>query len=288
MYINIFNKKIKIRDRYCAHNNAKRGDEVKKPYINLYVQITNACNMRCNFCCAVNNTYVSFNVDKFKKVILEIIKTVDLQKISFTGGEPTLFVDLLNELALFVKTVSPNTFVVINTNGFALEKINHKLFDSIALSRHHYENKQNDILFGKETISMDRIIGFPALEKIHLSCNLIKGYIDNVDQIIAYLHHAANLGIYDVGFVTLMDIGGFSSDNRIEFKNTGILNDNRFFRIHTWKDNNRCECYNFTYFIDETKYIYFYARQVLLSTNDSNIIFDGESLRLGFNKEIII
>jgi hypothetical protein len=86
-----------------------------------------------------------------------------------------------------------------------------------------------------------------------------------------------------------MDIGGFSSEHRVEFKDTGVLNSPMFYRIHQWNNKETCECYNLAYFGKESDYIYFYARQVMSvgNSNDNNVIFDGQHLRKGFGGEMI-
>ena len=296
MSINIFGKQIRIKERYCARDNRLCGDRVRDPYINLYVQMSYDCNLNCKFCCAKNNKNCAFNLYKFKEVIQEVISKIELRKISFTGGEPLINSQLLLSSADYIKRVSPNTFTVVNTNGFRFPDFNafklnrfKQLFDSIALSHHHYDNETNNEIFVGTAIDDEQIKKL-SLGNLHLSCNLIKGYIDSADEVIKYLEHAIDIGAKDVGFVTLMDIGGYSSKHRVLFQDTGVLSDDRFYRTQTWRNNSCCECYNLVYMREDGEHIHFYARQVLdndNNNNSSNLVFDGQNLREGFNGPII-
>lgn len=53
--------------------------------------------------------------------------------------------------------------------------------------------------------------------KIHLTCNLIRGIVDSEKAVIAYLEKAKSLGVYDVGFVSLMKVNKFCEDNHVDF-----------------------------------------------------------------------
>jgi molybdenum cofactor biosynthesis enzyme MoaA len=293
MRLNLFNSEIIVRDNYCACNGASCGQKVESPYINLYVQLTDVCNARCSFCVAKNNPHVNFDTDKFAAVIDELMRKLTIRKISFTGGEPTAAPALLNWCAEYIRQISPHTSIVVNTNGSRIKTINPELFNSIALSRHHFNDNVNRVIFHANVPDAGDIACFGDLlkSKIHLSCNLIKRHIDSADQIAKYLDHAIDIGITDIGFVALMDIGGYSSDNRISISNSGMLDDSRFFRTLTWNDEDKCECYNFSYFGSGSSVAHFYARQVLMcngNTSLSNLVFDGQHLKDGFGSNAII
>ena len=97
----------------------------KKVYINL----TNACTNNCVFCIrtikddvvGANLFLSSENVDA-KDVIaqLEAMKEKLSSEIIFCGyGEPMLKLDVLKEVAKYIKEHYPNTIIRVNTNGHA-------------------------------------------------------------------------------------------------------------------------------------------------------------------------
>lgn len=292
MQINLFGKQIRSRENYCICNNASCAQKVESSYINLYVQLTDICNARCGFCVAKNNPHNDFSIDRFAALIDEILRSSNLRKVSFTGGEPTVEADILNWCANYIKKVSPNTKTVVNTNGSRIDKINAELFDSIALSRHHYDDDFNKSVFKTVIPTASKIRGLleSTKSRLHLSCNLIRGGVDNADEVAAYLNHASELGVTDVGFVSLMDIGGESSEKRVTIDDSGILDDSRFFRTLSWRDEDSCKCYNLSYFAENGSVVRFYVRQVIKNNGDANLstlVFDGYNLRRGFNTEII-
>lgn len=86
----------------------------------LYINITNACNTDCPFCCMYsgtnNNGYMSF--DTFKSIVDSCQGDFELQ---LEGGEPLLHKDIF----LFIEyAISTNRCrkVIILTNGLELQK----------------------------------------------------------------------------------------------------------------------------------------------------------------------
>ena len=96
MIVKIFDTEINLRDKCCQMDNEPIRP-VNDAYINLYTLITNKCNANCKFCCA-SKKEGCFNVFKFKQAIKEINKSARINKISFTGGEPTLLPGLKDKL----------------------------------------------------------------------------------------------------------------------------------------------------------------------------------------------
>lgn len=71
----------------------------KNPYANLYVDLTERCNMDCNFCYNPERSKSDLDFDYFAEVCARLPRPVDWR---FLGGEPTLnkrFFDLI-EVAL--------------------------------------------------------------------------------------------------------------------------------------------------------------------------------------------
>jgi len=285
MIVKLFDTDIELRNHYCSLNGLQPS-EIEKPYINLYVQFK-GCNADCKFC-EYKNLGHSFNVEKFKKVLKQLTEQIEVRKISLTGGEATInknFYDVVDIVSKY------DSFLVVNTNGANLkelyEKDYTKEFDSIALSRHHYDDDKNNDVLCFDALSRNDL-EIMKLKNLHLSCNLQKDYINSKEEIYKYIDFAADINCDDVGFVSLMKINDYSKEQFIDFDNLN-LEFERYYKIKEWKFEDSCKCNNFLYLNKDGKVVKVYNRSNLKQTSViSNLIFDGENLKTGFNGKIII
>ena len=292
----IFGKAIKLKSAYCSLN-GQAPESVKEPYANLYIQLK-GCNANCKFCtfkCVAKD----FNFDKFDKVLNELKSNVRINKISITGGEPTYDLGKLYRIADIVREKVPECFFVVNTNGYQLFDLykygKSELFDSISLSRHHYDDETNNDILGFNSISSRIIKVIQTLfwkqkDKLHLSCNLIKGYIDSEQEVYKYLEHASKLKIFDVGLVSLMKINDFCKNNFIDIYDLKLDKKN-IFNTKTWNFENSCSCKNYLYIPEKggNEAVKLYHRCFHLTHEVSNtLVFDGENLKIGFDGETLI
>lgn len=290
--VKIFNKEIKFRDHYCQLDDSQPL-KVREPYTNVYVSLTNSCNALCKFCCnEVNkNNYTNFNFKKFQEIINHINDKMNIHKCSFTGGEPTLQINQLFNCLEFIKETNNNIFTVINTNGTHLDELKNMLplINSIALSRHHYNDDINFKIFQNKLVpTTNDIANFPDKTKLHLSCNLMKDYIGTPEEVIKYLEWVSTTGCDDVGFVSLMTANKYCKEQFIDFKDLDFENTNSVFITKSWNYQNLCRCRNYNYIAQNAEIIDVYARYYVNSKYSGNaLVFDGEYLRLGFNGEII-
>lgn len=125
--------------------------------------------------------------------------------------------------------------------------------------------------------------------KWHLSCNLIKGYIDSREEIYKYLEFANKIGIRDVGFVGLMPENRYCTDKFVNFDLLNVESD-RFIKTADWKRENICHCSNYKYLTEDHHVIDVYHRHASCGSYESsgfNFTFDGKYFRQGFTGEII-
>lgn len=291
MQVKIFDKTITLRDYYCQLDNYLPSP-IEYPYINMYVLLTNKCNAKCKFCCNQNTKDVPFHMEKFQYVIQELSKHLNIRKVSFTGGEPTLHTETLGKCLHFIKETNPDIFTVINTNGTNIQEFIplHNNINSIALSRHHYLDDVNQKIFNNPFVPTTEILkGFPHKEILHFSCNLMKSYIGNKEEVVRYLEEASKIGCTDIGFVSLMNVNDFCKDEFIDFKDLNFEQFEDVFITKNWNNENKCRCRNYVYVAKNAEVVRVYARYYISSDyNGSNFVFDGENLRLGFNGEIIV
>lgn len=289
MNITIHNKTITLRDCYCSKDGLPPS-MIDVPYVNLYVQMM-GCNAKCKFC---NQTPAyKFNLDAFTKVLQILSKSVSVRKISFTGGEPCRDLTLLHKAYQIALDALPQVFRVISTNGTNLSSVLASTIgdtvNSIALSRHHFDDAKNRELMSFDAPSADVIRSVAHNNKIHLSCNLVKGYIDSWEQVHNYLEWVNQMGMDDVGFVLLMPYNEFCKENRVDLLDLSPING--MFCNMQWNRDNVCACKNYLYVPKDyqDRVIKVYCRTVKKPcAADNLLVFDGENLRHGFGGEIII
>jgi len=193
------------------------------PNVNLYVDMTSACNCRCNFCIA----RVSFD-RRVKPVSSEWLEyaldvcAVASPSVQITGGEPTLFPRELMELVAVVNRRRPRR-PVINTNGKNLAQVSAGLRNSaiehVNISRHHYNDTTNAQIMGDFAISSDELArGIrPIQDRVRIQCNMLDHQIDTYDEVmqfIAYCYH--KLGVRNISFAQLTPLpSGSYYDRRI-------------------------------------------------------------------------
>lgn len=285
----LFGTTINLRSEHCIKDNSGEVYRVSEPYTNIYVRLRNDCNAKCKFC-EFRGNQEKFNLDKFKFVLKEIRKTMKINKVSFTGGEPTLDIQLLSSAIEVARQIEKDSFVVVNTNGVNLHKLVGLDINSIAMSRHHYLNEKNNELLGFNAPTKTDIRAFPNKSILHLSCNLVKGYIDSEEEIINYLEFCNEVGVDDVGLVSLMKINDYCTDHHIDFNDLDFSGHSNILRNRTWNNHDCCRCANYIYASKvDANIVKMYSRYYVKANNvESQLVFDGENLKDGFNGKIII
>lgn len=289
-YIKLFGKKVKVRSHLCTKD-GKKGVEIEEPYVNIYVKIADKCNANCLFCTFRDiDEKFRFNYRKFFRIIEEIRQNAYINKVSFTGGEPTTRPLTLLKCIKHIKERCSKTFIIVNTNGYKLSYLDGvDEINSISLSRHHYDDKTNCSIFKTKVISGETLAAFGNKHKIHFSCNLIKGLVDRRKEIVMYLEAAAALGIHDVGFVTLMKVNHFCKRKHVDFKNI-VFDGEDLIQNQERNLGSTCRCRNYLYLPQKgTKTIKIYSRYYVDKEANigSNLVFDGKHLRTNFGGQII-
>lgn len=292
--VEIFGRKIPLRTHYC-NIFGKENSEVDEPYVNLYVR-SKFCNAKCKFCTFAEDAS-NYNESKYIEVLKEISSKIKIQKIAFTGGEPTLYWDKFKSAVNIAKEMVPDANLTMNTDGFRLQKLFEdpisELFTNIHISRHHFNDKLNNEIFGTITPTSEDLKW--AQEKannkdqIQLSCNLIKGYIDDKDLMYKYLEWTNSLEINNVGFVSLMPVNQYSRENYIGYNMKSLISE-RFNVTKQWSYKESCECTNYVYIPENLRRMIRVYHKNTYRPFDINetIIFDGENVKLGFDGEIIV
>ena len=279
MRINGFN----FRDVGCIVNGIRKESCGSKPAVNLYVVVTRQCNASCKFC-TFRGSCATIDIDKFRETIDYILSFCDIDTVHFTGGEPSFNIGIIQEICKIVKNRCTLIKTSCNTNGIYLEELgNIEELDNIALSRHSVHDIENFELFRTDSVpDLIRLQDFKYKDKLHLSCNLIKGYIDSKSRVLEYLDFAGDIvGCCDVGFVGLMSVNEWCKNYYIEMPSM----DGVFLSRHSEDVENNilyCKCSNWLYQTKELHFVSAYYRHVLCSRSDGGcFVYENNLLRQG-------
>jgi MoaA/NifB/PqqE/SkfB family radical SAM enzyme len=293
--IELFGKEIKLRTHSC-HLFDEPAQEVEEPFINLYVR-TKFCNAKCEFCTYAEDAS-KYSETRYREVLEEISSKIKIRKIAVSGGEPTLYWDNFKSITNLSKEYAPDAELSMNTDGLRwLQLFNdpiHKEYDYIQLSRHHYDDAINDEIFKCKTPTIDDIKAVIDLQthphQIQFRCNLIKGYVDSKEEVFKFLDWTNEIGVNDVGLVSLMPVNEYSKEKYIYFHIKELIGDN-FILSKEWKRyGGACECFNYVYLPEENfrQPMRVYHKNTFKPSDiTETLVFDGQNLRIGFDGEII-
>ncbi|EKQ56999.1 MULTISPECIES: radical SAM protein [unclassified Clostridium] len=143
-----------------------------KKFKKVYIEITNVCNLNCNFCPKTSRELKFMDRESFEYIIKSIRSYTDYVYLHLMG-EPFLN----KELQKFLNICGENFLKVnLTTNGTLINEVKEILINSKALrqvniSLHSFEANENNIDFNEY---IDNIIGFvkEATEKTNIICSL--------------------------------------------------------------------------------------------------------------------
>lgn len=143
-------------------------DESVNFFINVGLQVTRRCNLRCIYCSDAD-AIPDASLSVIKKIVDRLVKG-GLKRISITGGEPFLRKDL-GQILKYIK--ERNVTITLSTNGMCLDEARLKkikpYIDNIRFSLRGTKRFHNQITgdarsFDKtvEAISISRSLGLPV------------------------------------------------------------------------------------------------------------------------------
>ncbi len=289
--IEIFGHTVPISSHVCSSFGAPP-TPVTDPYVNLYVRLTSLCPASCAFCVAHGDDSRQFDHDGFKIALAEIYGKAWIKKVAITGGEPTLRIGDLEEVVRTIKSLDPGIVVDLNTNGYHLGSLGFDTLDnlgSISLSRHHWDDSMNSTTFGRRSslFSTQDIRWFSHKHKLHLRCNLIRGFVDSKDAVLEYMRTFATIGVHDFGFVALMPLNDYCQMYSVTPQEIGLMGGlpGSLLTKHWDKPSGSCSCRNFVMdVLGNGMPVRYYTRYESKPETcvASSLVWDVNSLTLGF------
>ena len=123
---------------------------------------------------------------------------------------------------------------------------------------------------------------------MNVSCNLIKGYIDNTTEAAKMLDFAIDLDIPRIGFVALMKVNEYCRKNFVDIESIEWNEIPHVYFTKSMKRGADCKCSNYLYNKD-LKVLEVYMRNYANPQYcESSLVYDGEYLRQGFHEDNII
>ena len=293
MLVEFYGKQIAVKEFDCSLGTLN--PERISPFVNLFVKVTNGCNARCLFCSNADAkpTNKTFDIDKLEDIVLKLKEqSIKVNRLNITGGEPSVVSPLVeNILQRMDGKVFDDIHLHLNTNGLlpqSQELMRHPRWDSSSMSLHHDDIDKLSELYGckihEDAFKFEEV----NKQKLNVSCNLIKGYIDNPEEAHKMLDFALELGIPRIGFVALMKVNDYCKERFIDLEDIHIDTIPHVYFTKSMNRGNDCKCSNYLYNKD-LKILEIYMRNYANPQYcESSLMFDGEYLRQGFHDNNII
>ena len=125
-------------------------------------------------------------------------------------------------------------------------------------------------------------------QKINFSCNLIKGYIDNKEEVRKMLDLTLDTGIRRIGFVALMPVNSFCKEHFIDIDDIPFAEIPHVYFTGAKDRGTDCKCSNYLY-NKNLRILEIYMRNYANPQySESSLVYDGAYLRQGFYNNNII
>lgn len=163
-------------------------DNYNRPVKSMRIQVNTTCNFKCFFChmegTGINSA--SMTPDEIERAVKTAAKW-GVNKVKFTGGEPTLRNDIVEIVERTRKHISGN--ISMTTNGVMIPKLAEKLkkagLDRVNISLHSIDREGFEFITGTDFI--DKVVdGIRAAKKAGLypiKINFVVLKDVNIDQI---------------------------------------------------------------------------------------------------------
>ena len=289
MIIEVNGKKIDVKEYGCSMPGLAPG--LIPHSVNIFAKVTSGCQARCPFCSNADTVPLrkAFDINKLSAFARELMENgVIVNKVNITGGEPSLVPDLVGRiLEVFSTDDLLNVHLHLNTNGLSRESrhlMRHPRWNSISVSLHHYDRTRLSELYGfgvtEEAMTFDGV----DMMKMNASCNLIRGYIDSVNEVHRMLDFAIDAGITRIGFVSLMKVNPWCADHYVDFKEIDIESIPHVYFTNRMDRGEDCCCSNYLYNRNLKVLEIYHRNYANYRYCESSLVYDGEFFRQGFQE----
>lgn len=180
----------------------------------VQIHFTKKCSNKCIFCIDAMNKGISLNKPNVSKIFVTLCSIKDnITDITISGGEPFLYINELYDLCKYIKTYLGKNLTVITSLPVQCEENKGKFFDIISIidnliiSPQHMNTEIGDrIRQSTTTFDRDKLLSQILYKnKVSLTLNLIKGYLDNKEDLIRNIRHYESLGFRKFKIAEMFD-----------------------------------------------------------------------------------
>ena len=178
---------------------------------NLSIVLPGRCNAKCDFCFTdYSKEGVLPSYEEYFLSLYDVLKNLpsNFEKISITGGEPTMsdYLDIaLKTISLFKDKFK---FVVMSTNATGLNDRRlsqmEGIVNAVNISRHHYDDEQNNGIFKLESMptreQLKLIMENCRKHNISPSLSVVMTKLTTKQDILKFIEFAQGVDIYEVRF----------------------------------------------------------------------------------------
>ena len=175
---------------------------------NFSIIAPGSCNAACSFCFA-NEGKDTLVLNEYMKALSDTLMNLPepFYQISITGGEPLLSPYIVPILMSIYPHKRKYTNVLLTTNGTHLDKFYDYIsmsVDHINISRHHYDEKENQQIFKGTYDVLDadirHYIDLYSIAGIDVSANCVIDDTTSINFIESYIAWAKTIGFAAVRF----------------------------------------------------------------------------------------
>lgn len=178
------------------------------------IHFTKVCPNKCPFCIDALNQGITYNRPNVDKIFISVLSIIDkIDEITISGGEPFVYIDDLLQLVKNIKRYVKKKITVITSlpkqcydNKETFFEII-KYIDCLIISPQHMDMKIGDKIRGHKT-TFDReslLKEIPYKSKVSLTINIIKGYLDTLDDIRNNIRYFESLGFSHFKLAEIFD-----------------------------------------------------------------------------------
>ena len=193
----------------------------------LDVVFTSACDCRCPFCIARTKSCAKEDQEAWERAVRDAFELFDIRNVIILGGEATIDPAFEDKLRILTRAMESGDtdHLILTTNGTGLrdpefaDRVIASRIDAVNLSRMHYDQAENDSIFGKETMTRDEIAMLhrklnAAGKTLRLNVNVWRGNLDSPREMEAFVRTFS--GICDaVKFTPLMETSMFDTEEEV-------------------------------------------------------------------------
>ncbi len=299
--VTVFGKELKVKNYICSSDGINYVQKPKTLQLQLSICPTSFCEASCPFCIATNTQLKHFlDIHKLEECLKRLQAENLVRGISFTGGEPFTDMKLLNDsINLIYKIFGTDMEISITTNGANLHRMHEiemlSYLDALHISRHHYDDRINECLFGvpvptKEKLS-EILHSVKYKDLFVMNCMLLKDYIGTQVEVHKFLDFAIDIGAGKVAFMTCAPINDFAKVQTMDYTEVLRSDDPSLLFTRGFQDFSFCKCQDGVYVSEEGEIIEFYGRSTNVSTCDycRGFVYGADNhLRSGFTGEVIL